>query len=268
MRRLQASAAHRARTIRVRTRRLRRILRGLPLDDDELARTVSERVGTSDLEPDVQTLIRHVRPHTKTSVERIAALCAAVDYIVQHDVEGAVVECGVWKGGSMMAAALRLLDQHATDRDLYGYDTFAGMTKPTEFDVSFKGKPELDRWRPQQHASLGTGLHEQDVRTLLESTGWPSQRIRLVVGPVESTLPESAPNQISLLRLDTDWYESTLHELEHLYPRLSVGGVLLLDDYGHYKGARKAVDEYFQGHRIFLHRIDYSGRIGVKQCER
>ena len=66
------------------------------------------------------------------------------------------------------------------------------------------------------------------------------------------------------MRLDTDWYESTRHELTHLYPRLVVGGVLIIDDYGHWESARKAVDEYVENTRILLNRIDYSGRIGVK----
>ena len=71
------------------------------------------------------------------------------------------------------------------------------------------------------------------------------------------------PERIALLRIDTDWYESTRHELVHLYPRLSPGGVLIIDDYGHWQGARKAVDEYFQA-GLFLNHIDYTGRLAIK----
>jgi hypothetical protein len=87
-----------------------------------------------------------------------------------------------------------------------------------------------------------------------------------VKGKVEDTIPRAAPKQIALLRLDTDWYESTYHELKHLYPRLVPGGVLILDDYGHWEGARRAVDQYFEEERIrlFLHRIDYAGRLAIK----
>jgi O-methyltransferase len=79
-------------------------------------------------------------------------------------------------------------------------------------------------------------------------------------------LPEFAPECISLLRLDTDWYESTRHELIHLFSRISKGGVIIIDDYGHWKGAREAVDEYIRENniKILLNRIDYTGRIGVK----
>jgi hypothetical protein len=74
------------------------------------------------------------------------------------------------------------------------------------------------------------------------------------------------PEQIAVLRLDTDFYESTRHELRHLYPRLVHGGVLIIDDYGHWAGARKAVDEYIaeEGIRLLLNRIDYTGRIAIK----
>ena len=90
--------------------------------------------------------------------------------------------------------------------------------------------------------------------------------VRLVKGKVEDTVPKNAPEKIALLRLDTDWYESTRRGLVHLFPRLVPGGVLIIDDYGHWQGARKAVDEYIAGNqvKILLNRVDYTGRIGVK----
>ena len=93
------------------------------------------------------------------------------------------------------------------------------------------------------------------------SLGSGPERIHFVEGKVEDTIPAHAPERIALLRLDTDWYESTRHELEHLYPRLSRGGVLIIDDYGHWQGARQAVDEYFgDAHAALLNRIDYTAR--------
>jgi O-methyltransferase len=104
------------------------------------------------------------------------------------------------------------------------------------------------------------------VKKALETTGYQMEKIHFVKGMVEQTIPNSAPDKIALLRLDTDWYESTKHEMEHLFPRLSRGGVLIIDDYGHWQGARKAVDEYIKKNeiRILLNRIDYTGRIAVK----
>ena len=134
--------------------------------------------------------------------------------------------------------------------------------------------PALTQWeaaheqgdRPWEELFGPEHFSEQQVRETLLSTGYPSERLHLVRGPVEETLPTGAPAQLSLLRLDTDWYESTAHELRHLYPRLSTGGVLIIDDYGHWEDARRAVDEYFDSEAapLLLNRIDYTGRVAVK----
>jgi hypothetical protein len=223
-----------------------------------------------DYGPELERTIRRVRRHTMTTPRRIAALCDSVEYAVRAEVPGAVVECGVWKGGSMMAAALTLLRLGAADRDLYLFDTFEGMPPPTAEDVlsAYDGYSPMRHWRRRQREGHNTWHYVPagEVRAALLSTGYPEARIHLVEGRVEETLPEHAPEPIAVLRLDTDWYESTRHELEHLYPRLAPGGALILDDYGHYEGARRAVDEYMaaRGERLLLNRIDYTGRVAVK----
>jgi hypothetical protein len=206
-----------------------------------------------------------VAPYTLATPERIAAVCWATEYLVRTGIPGSFVECGVWRGGSTMAAALTLGRLGARDRDIYLYDTFAGMTRPTEADVDYAGVPLLRDWpAPEEDHPVGAvGLDE--VRANLARTGYDPERLHFVVGPVEETLPEQAPESIALLRLDTDWYESTRHELVHLYPRLHTGAVLIVDDYGHMQGVRKAVDEYFEGRPALLCRTDYSGRVVVKQ---
>jgi len=218
---------------------------------------------------DVET-IRFVSSHTLTSVYRLHALIQAVKHVGSNGVPGDVVECGVWKGGSMMAVARTLQHLGHTERSLYLFDTFAGMTAPGEHDVSVGGQSASDRFERRRDTS-GDGSNwcnaaVGEVRAAMDSTGYPRDRIILVEGKVESTIPAHAPETIALLRLDTDWYESTRHELTHLYPRLATGGVLVIDDYGHWMGARKAVDEYFAAHGIqmLLHRVDYTCRIGVK----
>jgi O-methyltransferase len=224
-----------------------------------------------DYEPELENTIRRVRKHTMTSPRRLAALCDSVEYAVRADVPGAIVECGVWKGGSMMAAALTLLRLDAADRDLYLFDTFAGMPPPTEEDTfsAYDGYNPMRHWLRRRRADGLSTWHRvpaSDVRAALLSTGYPAERVHLVEGRVEDTLPAAAPDAIALLRLDTDWYAGTKHELEYLYPRLTPGGVLILDDYGHYEGARRAVDEYFDaaGEQLLLSRIDYTGRVAVK----
>jgi O-methyltransferase len=207
-------------------------------------------------------------PFTMTSIERMYALYSSVRYIVNCDVPGAIVECGVWRGGSMMLAAETLLALGHTDRQLYLYDTFKGMPQPTARDISYRGDSAERKWRSRQRkdvnewsrASLG------EVRRNVQRTGYPAERVQFVAGRVEETIPKEAPDRIGLLRLDTDWYESTYHELVHLFPRLEVGGVLIIDDYGHWRGAREAVDEYLLENDapILLTRVDYTGRVGVK----
>ena len=104
------------------------------------------------------------------------------------------------------------------------------------------------------------------MKEVLYGTGYPKEKIHFIRGRVEETIPGSAPPAISLLRLDTDWYDSTKIELETLYPRLSAHGVLIVDDYGVWDGARKAIDEYLESKNIkmLLQRTDYTGRMGLK----
>jgi hypothetical protein len=168
----------------------------------------------------------------------------------------------------MMAAALSLLECADTKRELYLFDTFEGMSQPTEADVAVDGQTasallRSPRTTERDSAWCYAGL--DDVRAAMLSTGYPTERIHFIQGRVEDTLPRSMP-AIAVLRLDTDWYESTRHELEHLYPLLSPRGVLVVDDYGHWAGCRKAVDEYMSGHDIslLLNRVDYTGRIAIK----
>ena len=227
-----------------------------------------------ELEPEIAETVRKVRPYTMTTRRRIAALCDSVEYVVRSDVPGAIGECGVWRGGSMMAVALTLLRLGVTDRDLYLFDTFRGMTPPGEADVpsGYDGYSPMRRWRRKQRGDVNEWHYVpvDEVREAMYSTGYPPERIHLVEGRVEDTLPAQAPEQLAIVRLDTDWYQSTRHELVHLYPRLPDGGVLIVDDYGHYEGARRAVEEYFEeiGERPLLARVDYTARVAVRRLDR
>ena len=203
-----------------------------------------------------------------TSTERMYALHQAVGHVVRAKLPGAFVECGVWRGGSAMVAALRLLELGAADRALYLYDTYEGMSEPTERDVSFKDQAPLGEWDKIRatRSNIFCANSLADATASVGSTGYPTEQVHFVKGKVEDTIPATLPEAIAILRLDTDWYESTRHELIHLYPRLVPGGVLIIDDYGHWRGAREAVDGYFAEHAPapLLHRIDYTGRIAVK----
>lgn len=210
-----------------------------------------------------------VWPYTMTSIERLWALYEAVRHVEQTGVEGAIVECGVWRGGSSMLAALTLQAQGAEQRDLYLYDTFSGMTDPSEHDAG-RHEPDLaaewDRFKGNTAHPVFAHASIDDVRANMASTGYPAERLHYVQGKVEVTIPATLPGRIALLRLDTDWYESTKHELEHLYPLLAPGGVLLIDDYGYWAGARRAVDEWLEtlDQPVLLSRVDDSARMALK----
>lgn len=220
-----------------------------------------------DIDDDARNVIETVAPFTMTSPERILALRDAVNHVGRHRIPGAIVECGVWRGGSMMAAALTLLAS-GDRRELWLFDTFEGMPPPAESDRDVHGTDAAELLSAEDRATGDTWCYSplDDVKANVLATGYPEALVHFVQGRVEDTIPGTIPDEIAILRLDTDWYESTKHELEHLYPRLTPGGILIIDDYGHWQGARRAVDEYIEatGTRLFLSRIDYTGRLAVK----
>jgi O-methyltransferase len=224
-----------------------------------------EQAYPPDFGNDEAEIIREFRPWTMTSAERMYALIQAVRYLSANAIAGAIVECGVWKGGSMGAVARTLLQLRDVKRDLYLFDTFEGMPEPGVEDVDYSGKQASEVLREEVGMRCSDAPLDR-VKEVLYGTGYPRERIHFVQGRVEETIPASAPDAISLLRLDTDWYSSTRHELAHLFPRLSQAGVIIIDDYGHWRGSRQACDEYFIQNRIpiLLNRIDYTGRIALK----
>ncbi|WP_405591668.1 TylF/MycF/NovP-related O-methyltransferase [Streptomyces sp. NBC_01190] len=220
----------------------------------------------ADYDDEARRIITEVRPYTMTSPERLNAFILAVRYVNRHRIPGAIVECGVWRGGSMQAAAQTLLSVGESDRDLYLFDTFEGMPPPTDRDLRRDGEAAADLLAKQgKDRPIWAVATLDDVQQGFRQVPYPRERVHYVQGLVEETVPAAAPEQIAILRLDTDWYASTRHELEHLYPRLASGGVLLIDDYGWWQGSREAVDEFLEktGARLLLLRMD-EGRVAVK----
>lgn len=211
------------------------------------------------------TIYEKCKPFTMTSAERMFSLHKAVEYVVGNGIEGDFVECGVWKGGSAMMMAHSLLLNN-DQRDIFLYDTFEGMSEPNEQDRDLYGNSadallkESDKFSDRSVWCYST---LEDVQKNIYSTNYSKEKIHFIKGKVEQTIPDVIPHKIALLRLDTDWFDSTYHELIHLYPLLSNKGILIIDDYGHWEGARKAVDQYFKERNILplMHRIDYTGRI-------
>jgi len=221
-----------------------------------------------DMEEEFEEIRKKCAPYTITSVQKMYALYIATKYIVEHNIPGDLVECGIFKGGSSMLMALTLRKLNTTQRKIYLYDTYTGMPKPSKDDTNYRNEDMEGLWKRKQKKDHNELLYGplDEVRANMYSTGYPQENIKFVKGMVEETLPKIIPDKIAILRLDTDWYESTYHELLHLFPRLSVHGVLLLDDYGCLKGAKKATNQYFKenGIKVLLNRVDYSGRMCIK----
>jgi len=212
-----------------------------------------------------------IKPHTITSSfgpVPLWVLYKAIEYIVKNNIPGDIAECGVWNGGSMLLAAKALMHFGDTSRRLFLYDTFTGMPRPDDVDKRWDGIPALPTWErvKAEGGTWGYGGTVDMVKLVMRTSGYPEDKLVFVEGMVEDTIPGAMAEQLSLLRLDTDFYKSTYHELVHLYPTLSSGGILIIDDYGHYQGARVATDQYIAENKlkIFLSRVDYSVRLAVK----
>jgi len=223
-------------------------------------------------DPSAIKTIKFVRSRTMTDENRLENLILAVQYVTRESIPGAIVECGVWRGGSMMAAALTLLELKDTSREIFLYDTFEGMTEPQDLDRDFKGASakrqilEAPKRQGNYSKNVTAFASLSDVKLGMQSTEYPSNQIKYVVGDVLETLKsDDTPKAIAVLRLDTDWYESTKVELEILWSRVSIGGIVILDDYDHWEGAKKAVDEFFatRPKQPFLMKM-LSGRVIVK----
>jgi hypothetical protein len=204
------------------------------------------------------------------SPEAIVTLVRAVNHVIDHSIAGALIECGVYMGGNIEVMIRALQSRSVGNRDIYLYDTFAGMPKPSDRDDGELGgvalweahRTEADGEKGSDWMRAGLELVQQRLNLL----GYPEKHLHFVKGMVEETIPTTIPDQIAILRLDTDFYSSTKHELEHLYPRLSPGGILIIDDYGAFPGSRLATDEYAAEHQLnwFLHRVDAHVRLVVK----
>ena len=209
-------------------------------------------------------LLNKVKNYTMTNPRRIFYLYNSVIHVVNNNIKGDIVECGVWKGGSIMTIALTLIKKKS-NKKIFLYDTFSGMSPPTKNDYLFSDKTKLAKELLKNDEYLKCIANISEVRKNVLKTKYPKNKFKFVVGDVKQTLKKIYPKKISILRLDTDWYESTKIELNVLYPKLSKGGILIIDDYKTWGGCKKAVDEYFKNKKnIFFINIDNEALLGIK----
>ena len=197
------------------------------------------------------------------------SIIQSINYISKKKITGDFVECGVFKGGNL------ILMNHIRNRlnlnnKIFAFDTFEGMSEPTTYDKDLKDVPAdktFEIYKQSGEKWCYGSLEEVKKNISLFDKNY-AQNFNFIKGKVEETLKinDNLPQTISLLRLDTDFYESTKIEMEILFPRLVKGGILIIDDYGHWKGSQKAVDEYLdlKNNFHFLHRVDYGTRLLIK----
>jgi SAM-dependent methyltransferase len=213
-------------------------------------------------------LMSNAKQYSMTPSTRMWALIQSIEYINHNKILGDFVECGIWKGGNLILFSA-VQEQLGMSRTIYGYDTFTGMVEPRALDLDFRGVSASEMMLNTQKIDGDHSIHAFASLDLVNKnlSENKSKNVKLIQGDVAKTLQkiENLPEKIAILRLDTDWYESTRIELEKLYPLLEPGGVLIIDDYGHYEGAQRAVDEYFSDDKPWMHYVDYSCRLIVKK---
>lgn len=190
---------------------------------------------------DKDTFLNIVKPYTMTTEVRIKSLFDSLEHIRINNLDGDLVECGVWQGGNILGI-ISYLDYYKIHRKIWLYDTFEGMVKPTSYDVDYNNN-NGEEWIGKCSADL-----EFVKKHVISKSHYPKELIHYIKGDICQTLldEQNVPDKISLLRLDTDWYLSTKLELEVLYPMVIKNGIIIIDDYGHWMGCKKAVDEYFE----------------------
>ena len=185
-----------------------------------------------------------------------------IDYVIEHEIDGVLVECGI-QNARIEKMWIEQLKQKNIERDIYMYDTFTGLTEPSEKDVGinngfYTAEQVFNDWNQHNKDGINTWCYSslENVVNNLSSTNYPFEKLHFIKGDVRQTLldDKNIPNKIAVLRLDTDWYDSTKVELETLFENLQCGGVLILDDYYYWQGQKDAVDEFFKG-------TEYEGQI-------
>ncbi len=205
-----------------------------------------------------QRLYLEAREVTMLSRERLFDLYSSVGHVIRHEIPGDIVEVGCWGGGAL-AIALSVVQANGSDKCVWGFDTFEGHPEPSPDELDVWGNSQLERFKElQAQGADWCKVAIEDVQQNVAAICRSTDGLRLVKGKAEETLPIHYPERVSIIRCDVDWYEPSMATFRSLYPRLSSGGIVIVDDYGHHSGSKKAVDEYFgELHPKFTH-IDYS----------
>ena len=220
---------------------------------------------------------KYVLPNTMLNFERLKNIIECLDYLNIRSIAGDYVECGVWKGGSVALASLYLDHKKVSGRSIHLFDAFGDICEPNFAIDGARAIKEVGGIERAQGRLQASGMYQNlgienssvtEVRNLFNKINYQGASVHFHVGWFQDTTPSvrGKIDAISLLRLDGDWYESTKVCLENLYELVTVGGIIIVDDYGAYEGCKKAVDEFLfsQGLSPYINKIDEDAIFWVK----
>ena len=192
--------------------------------------------------------------YTMVGHKRLDNVRYCVETALKDGVEGDIVETGVWRGGSMMFAKAVLKHHGDSKKKIWCADSFEGLPKQFGRDIEIAADPELS-------GSTYLAVSQQEVAANFKRFGLLDENVKFLKGWFKDTLPTAPIDKICVARLDGDLFESTMDALQYLYPKISSGGFVIIDDYGSWKGCSTAVDEYRERHKIDapLEKIDLHG---------
>ena len=194
------------------------------------------------------------KAHTMIGMKRLDNIQMCAENIIKENIPGDFFETGTWRGGSVIFMRAILKAYGITNRNVYVADSFEGLPQPS---------PELypQDSGDEHHKIDFLSVSLETVKSNFERYGLLDEQVKFLKGWFSDTLPSAPVEQIALLRLDGDMYESTMDGLTNLYPKLSIGGYIIIDDYKAVPACKPAVDDYRQSHGITesIMDIDWAG---------
>jgi O-methyltransferase len=188
----------------------------------------------------------------------------AIIYCEEHNINGSFVECGVASGLQEVIICDTIIKSNYKLRHIFMFDTFSGNTMPGEKDytiynnrsnVHYTNTQIIDICTNHRNNHNGKNLCEESLYTVknnIKTTNYPEEYLHFIEGDIMETLnnPINIPSEIAILRLDTDWYDSSKFELQKLFKNVVDGGVIILDDYYLWNGQKEATDEFLKENNL------------------
>ena len=196
-----------------------------------------------------------IRKNTMLSTEALYDLWWSVKYICKNELNGDIIEFGVWRGGALELIAYALNEYQGSNR-IIGFDTFEGHPEPGKDEVDIWGNNMQKKFKEEKVGKWAYANYEY----VLSNLNNVYKNVQLYKGLVDESIDENKVSNIAILRLDMDWYKPTKIVLQKFYNKILKGGLLIIDDYGHHSGARQAVDEFIRENNLNLNfrHVNYS----------